>query len=824
MATREQLIQAFNEADRRAQAGDAQAAEDARAFAQAIQQMGQQAPQEQGGALTGLAAGVAAPYQAVGEFIQGESPEGSFRDVVGRGYQAAGDTLGQGLQTGADLLERGAKGVLRGGQVAAEGASRGILELLQLPGAAINQAPRLANLIPGVEGVGPITEDYNPAIDLGERFGVLGVTEPENRLEQYIYEGGRATGGAMVGGGVLSTAMRGAQGTSTLGRMGKDIADTFATRPGLFLGTDFAGGFGAGAGGDAGEATARGLGFDETGQQIGRGVGALAGGVVGAVAPVAGGEGGRRTFDYLNKQFAPFTERGSRLRAADQLQRQVADLGRDPDATRLIERAAARAERAPEGVSPARATREPGLLAQEDILAKELPTLGRKLNVMADTGQRTAEAGLRSAAGTPKPRGQWTHELVQRVAAPGAEVRPGDTDQMLKQAFDGFARAYRDFDGYPVNGATLGRRMQTALNDPELAVGDAARRAARATVSSQLKGLARRAPKDSSIVQSEDILAMRQNLRHRIRDLQGDQSGPAAETRRVLSRVENELTKYIDQNLPAEARDGLRAVDSQYRQFKAVEDAAFRGGEGALDPKRVLDSIRRRASSRGAITRGDQDALRQQVIRGLDGEDFLKDRELVRKAVRGATPEQRREVQAKLMDTLSNRARMAPDDEGTRMLSGTSMKEQLLSNRQALLDSGMSPRDIQRANRLADTLVDIQRKSPEELQTIFNDGPNSLAELVAAIAGAKSGQKLAGGGIGASLVVAQFMSNRARRLLSTVFGEQATQLLNDAATDPQLYAALLRTRNASVPQQRQAAKTIEAWLFQNIADPDGHEE
>lgn len=721
------------------------------------------------------------------------------------------------VQTGIDALGAAGRGALRGAQLGAEGASQGIMDLIQLPGAALNQAPRLANLVPGVDGVGPIVEDYNPAMELGERMGLVGVTEPENKLEEYVLQGGRAAGGALAGGGALSLGMRGAQGTSMLGRGGREMADAFARRPALFVGTDATGGFGAAGGGDAGQGIAEWLGTGETGQQVGRGIGTLLGGVGGGTIPAAGPAAARRTKDYVSQQFFPFTKKGSRLRASHQLQSQAADLDKDPEARRLIEEAAVRAENAPEGVTPARATRKPGLIAQENRLAEDIPTLGRKLRDKSTSTQVDAEAGIRGAAGQPQSKPEWTRNLIQRVAAPGAEIRPGDTDDMIRQGYNSFGAAYRDFDGYPVNGATLGKRVDRAIKDAELPVGTDARKAARAFMKSQLGGLAKKAPKDSAVVQSEDFLAMRQNVRHRLRDLQGDQSDPAQETRRVLSRVERELTDYLDQSLPAEVRNEMKNVDNQYRQFKRIEEAAYRGGEGELDPKKVLDSIRRR-SDQGGYTRGEQEALRRQVIQGLDGEDLIKDRDLLTKAVRGASAEQRKPVQAKLLETLANRSRLAPDDEGVRLLSGQRMREQLRSNREALKASGMSDGDISRMDKLAQKIVDVQRKTPEEIATIFTDGPNSLAELGVAIAGARAGQNLAGGGIGASIVLANFMSNRSRKLLATAFGEHATEMLEAAALDPKLYASLLRTRNASLPKQREAAATIEAWLIQNIAD------
>lgn len=755
MATRQELLEALRNADRAAEGGNAEAAADARRLAQLLSRMGD----------------------------ENETPERST-------LQKAGRLVGS----------------------AAEGASRGILEMVQLPGAALNQLPRLANMIPGVDNVGPIVEDFDPAIELGRRAGVIGVTEPETGLERAMLEGGRAATQGMTGAGLLGMGMRGAAGTSKLGHLGREIVDTAASRPGLFLAGEFGGGAGSVAGAAGGREAAELTGLP---QNVGETLGALTGGITGAAVPVAGVAGARRGAQRLQQDVLPFTEGGGKIRAARQLQRKVAPPD-DPNQGVLLREAASRAREAAPGVSPARATREPGLMAQEGRIAQESPTVARNLESGRTMAQRRVQQEVADMFGDPQDYKAWANGLVSRVSAPGAKVDADDLDDMMTQGFESFRGAYQGFDQHQINPQGLGETVDRALKDPDLFVGEDARNSIRGWVDGQLRALGRRAA-DRGALTSGDLIELRQNLRGRSRDMLRTQTERSSEAREVLGNVERTISRYIEDALPDEAAKRLRDIDGQYRQFKVVEDAVYRDGGASLSPQKVLDSIRRGSRSRGQFTRGDQDDLRRIVAEGLPGDQLLKDPAQIRRITRGLEPDELRPLQAKLMRTLADSA-SGVDGEGVRVLSGAKLRDGITQNRQALRNAGLTDGDFKRLNGLTDQLLDVQRQSPEALARMFEDGPNSIVELVAAIAGAKSGQNLAGGGIGASLVIASYMSNRARKILANLTSDKAQELLLEASTNPDLYASLLMKETASAPRQREAARILQAWLANEFGE------
>jgi hypothetical protein len=123
-----------------------------------------------------------------------------------------------------------------------------------------------------------------------------------------------------------------------------------------------------------------------------------------------------------------------------------------------------------------------------------------------------------------------------------------------------------------------------------------------------------------------------------------------------------------------------------------------------------------------------------------------------------------------------------------------------------------------RLNDIADTLVMIQRKPPAAVAQLYDDAPSALVQLLASLIGASGGQRASqmgpgGGGIGSSLVLAQFMSKHARREVEQLTSGRAMELLTDAATDKDLYAALLVGRTDPVHTQRAAAQRLDAWIL-----------
>ena len=88
-----------------------------------------------------------------------------------------------------------------------------------------------------------------------------------------------------------------------------------------------------------------------------------------------------------------------------------------------------------------------------------------------------------------------------------------------------------------------------------------------------------------------------------------------------------------------------------------------------------------------------------------------------------------------------------------------------------------------------------------------------MLQLVAQIAGAKAGQRIAGSGLGSSMVIAGKGSGIATRLLQKITTDKAQQLIIAAQSDPVLYKALLTKTTAKHKEIFDATQIIESWLI-----------
>jgi hypothetical protein len=124
----------------------------------------------------------------------------------------------------------------------------------------------------------------------------------------------------------------------------------------------------------------------------------------------------------------------------------------------------------------------------------------------------------------------------------------------------------------------------------------------------------------------------------------------------------------------------------------------------------------------------------------------------------------------------------------------------------------MDEGSMTRANDIADRLIMAQRKSPEALGELYEDAPADILQLVATLIGAKHGQKVAGRGMGSSMVLAGFFAKKARDLLGKLTSNQARIILANAQTDPELYNVLLTSATAEPAAQAASAQYLKAYL------------
>jgi hypothetical protein len=329
------------------------------------------------------------------------------------------------------------------GAQGARGARRGLANLAGLPVDAVNAAPMLANLIPGVSGVGPISRDPVGGSDHLDRllggFGLLPEpAAPRSMSERMARRVGEEVGAAALpASAALGTAARvGVQGARELPALARYFVEPAAIAPGRYLGGEAAAGVAAGTG--AGAVNEVMGGRTTTAQQVGD----MAGAVGGAGALGVGTAAVRGLGEMLNAIFrrSGYTDRVVREAATDRIAGAAniqTEVGQPVDTTALVERimGGPRLGEAVPGVreSLADRTQNPGIAALE-YGRQTGPNAGMFTQRRADnaTAVESAISGL-EPAGTP---GALRAELE---AARG--VRLGEAAARTQGAQDELVRA-----------------------------------------------------------------------------------------------------------------------------------------------------------------------------------------------------------------------------------------------------------------------------------------------------------------------------------------------------------------------------------------------
>jgi hypothetical protein len=644
-----------------------------------------------------------------------------------------------------------------------------------------------------------------------QEWGVTLPRQPEGAIEAGLSGIGQAAPIAMGGVGALTARTAapwlsqlvqqgGARGVAA--GVGQDIARTAATRPGLFWGAETGGAFGAGAASQLADSES------PFAQQLA----GLAGGVVGGLLPATAPGIARRTVET----FAPFTRAGGELRAARQMQERAVD----------PEQAARRALEATEGITPARATGEERLLAQEArILADAPPSTSQRVQDDLLNAQRNIEETISTLYGTPRSAKEWERSVMERVAAPGTKIEPGTTSRMLDDAYNSFNPLYEKAKNVSIPTEGMAESLRKAITDPEVLAGDAQRKVIRNWFSSQYNNLIRRKA-DGGVIDSSDLIELRSLVRGKARDYGKATTEDSKQYRDLLQNIEASLTSRLETQLSGEPLTALRTADSQYRQYKIIEDAVFRSGDGAFTPDRMAESIRLASSSRSAYARGvnqtEQD-LRLLAQAGRQVQEVLGDPAAARALVRDFDMGQLRPIKASFIEAALNSSRQVDRSfgaEGRQFISGTDLKVFLDKNKSTAKALKFRDDELKVLNRYANELIVMERKSPQAVAQLFEDGPATFLQLGATLLGAKGGQRAAGGGIGSSMVLAGFMAKKARDNLAKLTSDKAVELMNQAVTDKNLYAALLTKPTDGPKKVASAVKTLNAWFINNFPEEE----
>jgi hypothetical protein len=603
-----------------------------------------------------------------------------------------------------------------------------------------------------------------------------------------------------------------------------EIGETAARSPAAFLGIESAATAAAGAAGES-VRTSESISpeyrpFVQVGTEI------LVGGGVGAL-PVVIPKSHRALVDAIKTNIFPMTREGSGIRAARQMQERAGGAERAAELADLL-------DDIPEGVTPAQWLGDTVLMSQQARLVADNPDLANQIAVDLLQARRAAQQELADAQGVPRTRQQWEQSVIQRVTPEGVTIQQGQTDEMLKQAFDSFDPLYEPTKGFLVDltpGQLKPKRGQPALSqqaenilgatdNQNIMATRESREAVRDWIQNQLTkypGIRVFNPNAANVTKTDDLLQLRSELRSEQR---AQRQAGNLERADLLGSAEAELTQVIDNALPRDLQLQLREADSLYRQYKVIETAVYNTGDNVLTPDMISEAIRTgNLTTPGRYARGESpevQRLRDLALSGRDPVEYIGDPERAALIVRDLNPNERKTVHAQFIEGLINRAKPSAAEvtDGVVMVSGERLNRDLIDNIDTMKALGMTDTEIGRVQDIARRILVMEQKSPAAVANLFDDGPSTIMELLAAVIGAKQGSNIAStANIGQSLVLAQFFSNRARNFLRFMTADKATQLLRDAAMDPKLYQELLRKQVTSPRQGRERARYVESYIL-----------
>lgn len=617
-----------------------------------------------------------------------------------------------------------------------------------------------------------------------------------------------ATALPFIAGPVVAGKQLAQETARTLARPGiargmlEDIYRTAQAAPKVFFGSEIAA---AGASGAAGEAAReRGAG---PGMQL---LSEVGGGFTAGALPTVLPRTGKRMYQSIRSNLTPFTEEGGSIRAARQMQQRAGGQARALELADAL-------DDLPEGVTPAQFLGDNVLMAQEARLIADNPDLGNIIATDLMSARRAAQEELVDLRGRPRTRQEWEQAVIQRVTPPGTTIPKSQTDEMLDEAYKAFDPFYDAARGRPapLNKMTKIDIVESTEN-PAIIATDEQRKA----VFRYLEDLTTAWDSPDLFGTTDDLIDMRSKLRTERR---AQQRAGNLERADLLGGAENVVTQQIQDSLPTDVAAQLNETDRLYRQYKVIETAIYNSGDNVLTADMISEAIRTSGlTSPSRYARGATDEvqkLRELAIAGRDVAEYLADPERAALVIRGLDEDGKRAVQAEFVSALINRAK--PDaseiSEGMVLISGKKFTRDVTDNISVMESLGMSPEDIGRVKDIANRVTIMEKKSPRAVGQLFDDGPATIMELAAAVVGAKQGSNIASAAdIGQTLVLAQFFSNRARRWLATITSDKAGRLLKDAATDPELYKALL-SKSVDPAENIKSARYIESYLVEPLS-------
>lgn len=618
--------------------------------------------------------------------------------------------------------------------------------------------------------------------------------------------------------------------TGRAGRVGaavssiaREIGESAARNPLKFAAAEVAGGAAAGAAGSTAREAAHNSDVGPTGEAAAELAGNVVGGVAGGVMPVGVVNSFNRALRWGMQDLGQIL--GS-MPLTGAIMRRIPGVRNWPQSTAntVAERRAALALQsrsgdpaqaaqdaltAPAGVTPARATQDPGLMGIEARIAADDPAWKKSVDDDLTAAVTKAQGELKNLYNTPRGRQDWEQGVVQRGAPPGATVTGDTPQQLLDSAFEAYDPVYSTFKDWPAKARLLTPTRKTplsvmlrnAVNSSTSMAGDDTRRNVGRWLEAKMGGLRRMEGKNGEIT-TGDLLKLRSSVRTKAREARRSNSGDAQERAELLDIAEDRIKQVIKTWLPKDKMTELNAVDRQYGVLKTIEKAIGRSKNHELTPDNLLAELR--YGSSGKTTR----ELRTLAQSGRRAADIYGKPDAAR-AVAGELDDAGRiNLQNDLVHTMLQRS---SDETG---IDGVKFLNHLRNNQETARALGMSHEQLGRLERIGGTLKMMQAPSPAAVDRLMNDGPSDLMQMISAVAASKVASEVTSitGSRAGALPFAGFMTRYYRRLLNSLTADKAGALLMEASRNPTLYSALLTKSTAPPRVHAQANRLLNSWL------------
>lgn len=190
---------------------------------------------------------------------------------------------------------------------------------------------------------------------------------------------------------------------------------------------------------------------------------------------------------------------------------------------------------------------------------------------------------------------QYQALVIQRGAAPGSPpIRPSENiHDMLQQAYDSYAPLYQQAHGYPVAPSivrTAGGDIPLSTSFQQASKAPGVPKSLQNSENAWLQDRLTQLPKNP---QSEDLLQLRSDIRQRARNANLKTDTDSGHIANINSRAEQSVSAALNSQLPPEPLRALATADSNYGNYKVIENAVAKSKDNVagLTPQKLSQSI-----------------------------------------------------------------------------------------------------------------------------------------------------------------------------------------------------------------------------------------